>query len=239
MYVNQFAAFFAGFFGTNTDEMAFYGRFEGSHFACIAVEHIVKAVDKTLVAAAVCVALFGKLVDIDDFRVFLVTSNGDFAFLFVHRDLPHRAVESNSSAAAVGEARHGKGCLYAVFKCHHRLLVVYYVVIASEYAASVRAFFHCFHELFFGERSGRDDVEGPKVNGTAFLFPKGEIDVLCAVRTILFNGAIHTAFCRACRRVLRVEEGAIADGRNALAFRVCIILQYLPNLRIHAYYYLS
>ena len=68
MYVDEFAALQTGFFRADTHEVAFHGRLERGFLCGRTGQHTVKGIDKTLVAAAVAVALFVQIRYANDFR---------------------------------------------------------------------------------------------------------------------------------------------------------------------------
>ena len=106
MHLDELAACFSRFFCGDADKVAFYRTVKRSISRHLAFQNIVQGVNKVVVAAAVPVPLFRKVLQGNRFPVLAVNADENAVRFFVQGELTMRAKEVHSSAAASGERRH-------------------------------------------------------------------------------------------------------------------------------------
>ena len=106
MHLDELAACFSRFFCGDADKVAFYRTVKRSISRHLAFQNIVQGVNKVVVAAAVTVPFFRKVLQGNRFPVLAVNADENAVRFFVQGELTVRAKKVHSSAAASGERRH-------------------------------------------------------------------------------------------------------------------------------------
>ena len=210
--------------------MAFYRLFERSDSrGVISVERGVKRFDYSVIAAAVsAVRVAAERLYINRALRRAERFNGYVSAFFVENELAERTAKSYVASAVGGKSGHQQRRFYAFFKYKVGQLVIYYIVVARKHASAVRSFAQRFYQRGLGQRAGVcDNALRPFMVGTALVLPIVYIEFDRAVCATIYMRTVTAPRRRAVGRVVRIEIRKVADGRNAVALRLRVILQQI------------
>ena len=183
----------------------------------------IQFIDHSVIAASVrsrsltaeVVDEFGNLPD-GIFAEILFQNERVFAFAKVQ--FSFRSEEADISSAVFDERFHFERRRNAVFKLHDSRLIVYDVVIATEYAFAVTAFFNGDFKRFFRRRRGvRYQIERKLACWATYVFPLFDIDPFRTVDAGILVAAFATSVRASFGCVFLFKIAQISHRRDRFA----------------------